>query len=323
MKLLKIMVLVLVTAILACSCSKKPEVVTEASQAATEAVTTAKPEETTKAAETTAVPPTEAIRPTETVKLETETVEATTDAIDGRPTKAVEEETTEVKAATPQKGGFGYITFTIPESWGEDFSMESHKDQDGTLWTEFHEEPDYSNGEGGWLCSILQFPGNELTQYNYLPNYEYLGEIRPAGSTVYGLVIEYPSDVQPSTAQMDRYFKMYDDLELLKESITAKGAAKIAWGEGGVTEYIMPESDFVYFSEYDLKDMTKEELRLARNEIYARHGRKFNSADLQAYFSSKSWYVPGVDADKFDESVLNDAEKHNIKLIEEFEKKAE
>jgi hypothetical protein len=29
-----------------------------------------------------------------------------------------------------------------------------------------------------------------------------------------------------------------------------------------------------------------------RNEIYARHGYVFNSADLKAYFSKQPWYKP-------------------------------
>jgi hypothetical protein len=29
-----------------------------------------------------------------------------------------------------------------------------------------------------------------------------------------------------------------------------------------------------------------------RNEIYARHGYVFNSADLKKYFGSQSWYKP-------------------------------
>lgn len=321
MKLSRMLVLALAV-VLTCSCSKKPETVTEAPQAATEAVTTEKPEETTKAVETTTAKPTEAERPTETVKLETESVEESAQAAVETAAEETSSEETKALVSGPVYGEHGHIRFTIPESWGDEFSMDNHTDEDGTLWTAFHEEPDFTNGEGGWLCSVIQTPGNEITQYNYLPNYEYLGEIRVGGGKVYGLVIEYPSDVQPSIAEMDKYFKMYDDIEKLKNSITANGFATIAWGEGGVTEYIMPESNFVYFSEYDLKDMTKDELRLARNEIYARHGRRFNSADLYDYFSSKSWYVPSVDADKFDESVLNEAEKHNIKLIEEFEKKA-
>ncbi len=38
--------------------------------------------------------------------------------------------------------------------------------------------------------------------------------------------------------------------------------------------------------------LSAAQLRLARNEIYARHGFIFHSADLRAYFSRYSWYRP-------------------------------
>jgi len=42
----------------------------------------------------------------------------------------------------------------------------------------------------------------------------------------------------------------------------------------------------------DLESKTPAELRLLRNEIYARHGRQFKSADLRKYFSKQPWYKP-------------------------------
>lgn len=38
----------------------------------------------------------------------------------------------------------------------------------------------------------------------------------------------------------------------------------------------------------DLSGLSKSKLRIARNEIYARHHRKFDSADLQIYFDKKA-----------------------------------
>ena len=62
----------------------------------------------------------------------------------------------------------------------------------------------------------------------------------------------------------------------------------------------------------------------ARNEIFARHGRKFKSEDLQAYFNSKSWYTPIYEADEFttelQNRLFNSYEKENIKQITKVEK---
>ena len=86
-------------------------------------------------------------------------------------------------------------------------------------------------------------------------------------------------------------------------------------------DYILPNSNSAYLTEADLAGLTREELRLARNEIYARHGRKFKDAALNEYFLSKSWYHPTVEPDAFDESVFNDYEIANRKLIGDYEEK--
>lgn len=70
-------------------------------------------------------------------------------------------------------------------------------------------------------------------------------------------------------------------------------------------------------------NLTGEQLRLARNEIYARYGRTFKTAEIQAYFDSQPWYVPQYTPEEFDvieEDILNPHEKYNLALIKRFEK---
>lgn len=67
----------------------------------------------------------------------------------------------------------------------------------------------------------------------------------------------------------------------------------------------------------ELSGLTKEDLRIARNEIYARHGYIFKSQDLRDYFSSKSWYQPTCsDASSLS---LNEYELYNVDLIKRHE----
>ena len=42
----------------------------------------------------------------------------------------------------------------------------------------------------------------------------------------------------------------------------------------------------------DIAGKSKQELRIMRNEIFARHGYRFGRYDLQSYFERKSWYQP-------------------------------
>ena len=86
--------------------------------------------------------------------------------------------------------------------------------------------------------------------------------------------------------------------------------------------YIFPDSDTRYLTEAEVRDKTAAELRIARNEIYARHGRMFTSEDLDAHFRATSWYEPRYTAVEFDAlgaSMLNQYESANIDLILEIE----
>ena len=89
---------------------------------------------------------------------------------------------------------------------------------------------------------------------------------------------------------------------------------------GLASEYIFWYSDKIRLQEEDISWLSKEELRAARNEIYARHGRKFDDPEIQERFNKCSWYQGTVDPDKFDDSVLSEIEKDNIKTIEKVEK---
>lgn len=87
-------------------------------------------------------------------------------------------------------------------------------------------------------------------------------------------------------------------------------------------EYILPDSSSALITGEQLAGLSAEELRIARNEIYARHGRMFNSSELQQYFNSQSWYVPRYTPEEFEKiqyEVLSDTEWENIKRIQKAE----
>ena len=81
------------------------------------------------------------------------------------------------------------------------------------------------------------------------------------------------------------------------------------------SEWIFPDSSERLLTQADIEGMSKEQLRLARNEIYARHGRRFTSADLQAYFNSRSWYNGTIAANAFTDDMLNATELANAKFL--------
>jgi hypothetical protein len=80
------------------------------------------------------------------------------------------------------------------------------------------------------------------------------------------------------------------------------------------SDFIFPDSDSRLLASNELRGLSKDDLRIARNEIFARRGRYFSSSDLTARFSRFSWYRPQT----WDPQ-LNNIERANVALIERIE----
>lgn len=92
--------------------------------------------------------------------------------------------------------------------------------------------------------------------------------------------------------------------------------------DGADSEYIFQDSDSRRLKKSDLKGMSKKDLKLARNELYARHGYIFKDKSLAEYFEGKSWYTGTIKSEDFkDTERFNDIEIANRNLILEYEKK--
>ena len=81
------------------------------------------------------------------------------------------------------------------------------------------------------------------------------------------------------------------------------------------SEYIIPDSNSRYLTESDISGLSLQQLNYAKNEIYARRGRKFDSVELQEYFGSKSWYRGTIEPSQFTNDMLNDYEIKNADLL--------
>jgi hypothetical protein len=78
---------------------------------------------------------------------------------------------------------------------------------------------------------------------------------------------------------------------------------------------VLADSSVRPLSEADLSGLGPSELRIARNEIYARRGRTFLDPRLRQHFSRYSWYAP-----RAQEVALSPVEQANVRLIEETER---
>lgn len=83
-------------------------------------------------------------------------------------------------------------------------------------------------------------------------------------------------------------------------------------------DYIFPDSDSRYLTDADVEGLTIQEINYGKNEIYARHGRRFKSQELMDYFESKSWYQGLYDPQDFDDNyayTLNEYERRNSEFL--------
>lgn len=81
--------------------------------------------------------------------------------------------------------------------------------------------------------------------------------------------------------------------------------------------YMLDGSDNRLIAKSELLPLTEWELKVARNEIYARHGRKFSHQDLKCYFERLPWYTINP---RFSDSQLNKVEQKNVQTILAYEK---
>lgn len=90
------------------------------------------------------------------------------------------------------------------------------------------------------------------------------------------------------------------------------------------SDFIFPHSSSAYLTEAEIAQTLagmsgyspgKSYAQDAINEIYARNGYVFQTEEVQTYYQSKSWYVPDY---SFSTADLNEYEKHNIALLQNF-----
>lgn len=81
-----------------------------------------------------------------------------------------------------------------------------------------------------------------------------------------------------------------------------------------IREFVFPDSNVRQLTWEELSGLSGSELRVARNELYARHGYIFKDQQLARYFGQFDWYVPSTP-----KVVLRGVELRNANLIQQVE----
>jgi hypothetical protein len=123
----------------------------------------------------------------------------------------------------------------------------------------------------------------------------------------------------------ERYWYFPDDKYDAKKlsTIEQKNLAILSDAQKKQRKVALLPGDMEYFenkaiSEQMLHGLSLHELRLLRNEIYARHGRMFHAEWLQQYFFFQPWYAPD---ENFKDEELSGNDKVNVETIVKYENK--
>lgn len=104
-----------------------------------------------------------------------------------------------------------------------------------------------------------------------------------------------------------------------KEKDETKEEPKVKLPSKDPDWYMFYNMDKEYLNANDIKDLSKDNLAMLRNEIFARRGYKFWTEPYKSYFNGKNWYEAKYK--EVTEDDLNEVERANLRLIQKYEKK--
>lgn len=195
------------------------------------------------------------------------------------------------------------VDIFLPDNWEGAYLTIEEEDN-----IAFYQKASYEEYEGsGYLFGISK----SEEWLNYYVSGETMLAYTDDGMMYY---LIQPTDV-PVTSDdenvMNEYVAMANQVPQIKANfrIEAEGVHLDA------SQYQIPVSSMKYIEQSDLVNMTDNQLWIAKNEIYARHGRVFENEYLQNYFNSCSWYSPIEGKSEITDDELSEIEKANLEQI--------
>ncbi len=176
----------------------------------------------------------------------------------------------------------GYFNAEIKfiTNYGFYHAGESYKIIKGTLL--------FMKTEKGWNCQQFNFKSSNFVKINE-------GEMSTNN-------INSANEENTQTQEAIKNFKQEPPLNYSNERNLNQGR--------------FPEASLKLLTPSDLSNLSKEDLKIMRNEIYARHGRIFQTDEMREYFSRQSWYRPQyINVD----DLLSSLEKSNVVFIKKYE----
>lgn len=233
-------------------------------------------------------------------------------------TEETQTETTQTEAVQDIVLNYPDFSVTLPGSWKGKYGIS----QNGNFYTFYHQDSK-ACGYGGEFFTIARYTD---TSYKDVPGAEVIGTGNGAAYICFTPTdVPYPPDNQNVARE---YRQMKEELgeTLLRIRLLVSGegpketeAAQVieiqsqeqADYSGGYITY----SSSQLLTDTDVTGMTYDDLQMAINEIYARHGRTFSSETIQSYFDSMPWYNGTIAPEDFSDSVFSSIEAQNIQFL--------
>lgn len=195
------------------------------------------------------------------------------------------------------------VDIFLPDNWEGAYLTIEEEDN-----IAFYQKASYEEYEGsGYLFGISK----SEEWLNYYVSGETMLAYTDDGMMYY---LIQPTDV-PVTSDdenvMNEYIAMVNQMPQIETGIQIEA-------EGvhfDASQYQIPISSIKSIEQRDLVNMTDNQLWIARNEIYARHGKTFDNDYLQSYFNSCSWYSPIEGKSEITDDELSEIEKANLEQI--------
>lgn len=230
-----------------------------------------------------------------------------------QPTETAEEQQTEEseEQIVQNSNGISYqwqeITFALPQEWAENCVI-----LEVEQGVEVYQKKSYEKAEGmGYLFGVIRSEdwlnygtGEQMIAYTEDGTMYYL--MRPT---------DMPADVE-NEETLSEYMTMAEQISQIARSVQID-VQGVRYDAG---QFVIPFSSIKSIEEENLSLLSDNELWIARNEIYARHGKVFENIYLQSYFDSCSWYMAEEGKNELPDSELSEIERANLEKIVAAEK---
>ena len=153
-------------------------------------------------------------------------------------------------------------------------------------------------------------------------------EMSSDGSASYDFHSLTFNDVPQNDLAIDQFFAFLEECAVKKYGAVLSSKSTQTYSQDlSTAEYVLSDSDMRYLELEEVEALAdyggKDLIRLAVNEMYARHGFVFKKPKNQEYFERKSWYYPqpGLTDSYVKEHLFNDYEKANLEMLLKVEKR--